>query len=76
MVHATLLLAYSKQPCICFKISMYYTYYMTLSFQCDYVIVTSSCDMWPMCDITLILTLSSQNKGKENRDEKEKEKEK
>ena len=43
---------------------------------CDHLTVTASCDMWPMCDITPTLTLSSQNKGKENRGENEKENEK
>ena len=33
IVNATLLLAYSKQPCVCLKVNMYLTCYMTSFFQ-------------------------------------------
>ena len=33
MVHATLLLAYPKQPCVCLKVNMCLTYSMILFFQ-------------------------------------------
>ena len=56
MVHATLLLVYSKQPYVCLKVNIYiyYTYYMTSSFQnllhpsnvtCEHVSMTMTvCD--------------------------------
>ena len=54
---------------------------MILFFQCDMWSCDCDCDsiMWYVTDmwhrdVTLTLTLSSQNKGKENRDGKEKRK--
>ena len=54
MVHATLLLAYSKQPCVCYKVNICCTCCIIPSFQ-KFLLLS---DM--MCDHNVTLTLSPQ----------------